>query len=38
MRLYRYTRENGLMKLDRLIRAGALKIVYKGRSAFVYPT
>lgn len=38
MRMHRYINENGLMKLDRLVRLNVLRVVYKGRSAFVYPT
>lgn len=38
MRLHHYINENGYLKLDLLLRKGILKIVYKGRSAFVYPT
>lgn len=36
--MHRYINENGYVKLDRLVRLKILKIVYKGRSAFVYPT
>ena len=38
MRLYEYINFNEYMKLDILLRKKALRIVYKGRSAFVYPT
>jgi hypothetical protein len=37
MKLYKYIAGNGLMMLDFLIRKKSLKIVYKGKSAFVYP-
>lgn len=38
MRLYQYINEHGYLKLDSLLRKKALRIVYKGRASFVYPT
>lgn len=38
MRLHKYVNEHGWIKLDFLLRKKSLKLVYKGRSVFVYPT